>query len=83
MVRFALNLVRLYAVISRPFVPDASDAMLAALKLPEGSADVWPGAAEAALGALPAGHAFEVPQVLFAKIDDAAREAMAAKFAGA
>ncbi|MEM6742160.1 MAG: methionine--tRNA ligase [Pseudomonadota bacterium] len=82
-VRFALNLVRLYAVISRPFVPDASDAMLAALKLPEATAQDWPGDAEAALSALPPGHAFEVPEVLFAKIDDGAREAMAARFAGA
>ena len=31
--RFSLNLIRLYAVLSRPFVPDASDAMLAALGL--------------------------------------------------
>ena len=31
--RFSLNLIRLYAVLSPPFVPDASDAMLAALGL--------------------------------------------------
>jgi methionyl-tRNA synthetase len=78
--RFALNLVRLYAVLSRPFLPDASEAMLKALRL-EG-AD-WPEDVGAALAALPAGHGFETPDVLFAKIDDASREAMAARFAGA
>ena len=31
--RFSLNLIRLYAVLSRPFIPDAADAMLAALGL--------------------------------------------------
>jgi methionyl-tRNA synthetase len=77
--RFALNLVRLYAVLSRPFLPDASEAMLKALRL-EG-AD-WPEDVDAALAALPAGHTFETPDVLFAKIDDASREAMAARFAG-
>ena len=31
--RFSLSLIRLYAVLSRPFLPDASDTMLAALGL--------------------------------------------------
>jgi methionyl-tRNA synthetase len=78
--RFALNLVRLYAVLSRPFLPDASDAMLKALRLEGGD---WPADVAAALAALPAGHGFDTPEVLFAKIDDASREAMAARFAGA
>ena len=68
--RFSLNLIRLYAVISRPFLPDASDAMLAALGL---EAAAWPDNLGAALAALPPGHRFEVPDVLFAKIDDAPR----------
>ena len=37
--RFSLNLIRLYAVLCRPFLPDASDAMLAALGL---DAADWP-----------------------------------------
>ncbi len=78
--RFALNLVRLYAVLSRPFLPDASEAMLKALRLQQAD---WPEDVGAALAALPAGHGFETPEVLFAKIDDASREAMAARFAGA
>jgi methionyl-tRNA synthetase len=77
-----LNLIRLYAILSRPFVPDASDAMFAALGLPAETGDDWPTSAEAALSALPPGHAFTVPEVLFAKITDDARDEMAARFAG-
>ena len=77
--RFGFNLIRLHAVLSRPFLPDASDAMLRALKL---EAADWPADAAEALSALPAGHAFAVPEVLFAKLDDARREALEARFAG-
>ncbi len=78
-IRFALNLIRLYAVLSRPFVPDASDTMLAALGLERAD---WPDDVEAALDTLPAGHGFTVPDNLFAKISDEAREEMEARFAG-
>ena len=78
-VRFALNLIRLYAVLSRPFIPDASAAMLTAMQT---SDDAWPTDINAALSALPAGHAFTVPEVMFAKITDEAREEMATRFAG-
>jgi methionyl-tRNA synthetase len=81
-IRFALNLARLYAIVSRPFLPDASDEILRALGIEDQALD-WPGDLEAALSALPAGHAFEVPENLFSKITDAAREEMAARFAGA
>jgi methionyl-tRNA synthetase len=78
--RFAFNLIRLYATISRPFIPDACDAMLAALHLE--TAD-WPGDVDAALSTLAPGHGFDVPPVLFAKIDDARRAELEARFAGA
>ena len=42
----------------------------------------WPGDIDAALSALPAGHAFAVPDVLFAKITDDQREDWQARFAG-
>jgi len=77
--RFGLNLIRLYAVLSRPFLPDASDAMLAALGL---EAAAWPDNLDAALGAVAGGQAFEVPEVLFAKLDDARAAALAERFAG-
>ncbi len=80
--RVGLNLIRLYAILSRPFVPDASDAMFEALGLPADTENDWPASAEAALSALPPGHAFTVPEVLFAKITDDARDVMAARFAG-
>lgn len=79
-IRMALNLIRLYAVISRPFIPDASDQMLAAINL--SGTESWPDSVEAALTALPAGHAFTTPDVLFAKIADKAREELEARFAG-
>ncbi|MEO1328688.1 MAG: methionine--tRNA ligase [Pseudomonadota bacterium] len=82
-VRTGLNLVRLYGIVSAPFIPDASSAILAALKLPPETANAWPESAEQALDALPAGHAFSVPENLFAKIEDAQREEWAARFAGA
>ena len=80
-IRLALNLIRLYAILSRPFVPDASDAMLAALGI-EGDAEAWPADVAEALSALPPGHRFTVPANLFAKISDEAREEMEARFAG-
>ncbi len=78
--RFALNLIRLYAIVSRPFLPDASDTLLDALGLADAS---WPTDLAAALDALPPGHPFDVPDVLFAKLDDARTAALSARFAGA
>ncbi|MBI1495468.1 methionine--tRNA ligase [Halocynthiibacter styelae] len=77
--RLSLNLIRLYSVLSAPFIPDASAKMLAAMKTE--NAD-WPGDVAEFLAALPAGHAFEVPEVLFAKISDEDREAWQERFAG-
>ena len=78
--RCGLNLVRLYAIVSRPFIPDASDAMFGALGL---SAETgWPEDIAASLSALPAGHAFTVPDNLFRKIEDEERAALEARFAG-
>jgi methionyl-tRNA synthetase len=78
--RLGLNLIRLYAVLARPFLPDTSDAMLRAVGLD--SAD-WPEDVGAALEALRPGQAFSVPEVLFAKLDDARTAELAARFAGA
>jgi methionyl-tRNA synthetase len=78
-VRFALNLIRLYGVLSQPFIPDASAAILAAMQTED---DSWPDDLDTALDTLKAGHAFTVPDVLFAKIADEAREEMQARFAG-
>jgi len=78
-VRFALNLIRLYGVLSAPYIPDASKAILAAVNAKDAT---WPTDLEAALSALPAGHAFTTPEVLFAKITDDRRDELEAQFAG-
>ncbi len=77
-VRFALNLIPLYAVLSEPFIPDAAATMLKAMN----TKAAWPTDISAALETLPAGHAFTVPEVMFAKISDDARDEMQAQFAG-
>ena len=78
-VRLSLNLIRLYAVLSEPFIPDASATMLAAMNA--GGAD-WPASVGDALAALEPGHGFSVPDVLFAKISDEDREGWQERFAG-
>ena len=77
--RFALNLAALYATLSRPFLPDASDAIRGALRLGEAP---WPEDVSRALETLAPGHAFETPGVLFAKIEDARREEWEVRFSG-
>ncbi|HHS89123.1 MAG TPA: methionine--tRNA ligase [Rhodobacteraceae bacterium] len=78
-IRLALNLIPFYAVLSSPFIPQAAQTMLRALHA-EGSQ--WPQDVETSLAALPAGHAFEVPDVLFAKITDEQRENWQERFSG-
>ena len=77
--RLALNLVRLYAVLSAPFIPDAAEGTMEAMHCDDWS---WPGDVKAALEALPAGHAFTTPEVLFRKIADEEREDWQQRFAG-
>jgi len=78
-VRLGLNLIALYARLSSPFIPDAAAAMLAAMNASEAG---WPDDVPAALAALPAGHAFTVPENLFTKITDEQRAEWAERFAG-
>ena len=78
-IRLALNLIRLYAVLSAPFVPDAAAAMLDGMHTRD---DSWPDDVPAALDALKGGHEFTVPEVLFAKITDDQREEWQERFSG-
>ena len=78
-VRLGLNLIRIYAVLSAPFIPDASKALVAAMQTDD---TAWPGDIAQALNALPAGHAFSVPENLFRKITDDERSEWAERFAG-
>ncbi|MCT4610514.1 MAG: methionine--tRNA ligase [Pelagimonas sp.] len=75
----ALNLIRLYAVISAPFIPDAAKDLRQAMQSDDES---WPTDVAAALNILPEGHAFTVPDVTFRKITDAEREEWQDRFAG-
>ncbi len=77
--RLSLNLMRLFAVLSEPFIPDATAAILAAL----GTEDrTWPEDVPAFLAALKPGHAFTTPEVLFRKITDEEREGWQQRFSG-
>ncbi|MEM7720494.1 MAG: methionine--tRNA ligase [Pseudomonadota bacterium] len=78
-IRLALNLIRVYAVLSAPFIPDAAARMLSAMNTLD---TAWPTDMRSALSALPAGHEFTVPDVLFAKISDEDREGWQEAFSG-
>ncbi len=78
-IRLSLNLIRLYAVLSRPFIPDAAAELMAAMQTDD---DTWPADIADALAVLPSGHGFTVPEVTFAKITDDQREDWQERFAG-
>ncbi|SHL53751.1 methionyl-tRNA synthetase [Roseovarius marisflavi] len=78
-IRLALNLIRLYAVLSAPFIPDAAASMLGAMHTED---DRWPDDIGAALETFAPGHGFSVPEVLFSKITDEAREDWQSRFSG-
>ncbi len=78
-IRLALNLIRIYAVLSQPFIPDAAATMMAAM----GSDDwTWPDDVEAAFNHLTPGAGFTVPENLFRKITDEERAEWQERFAG-
>ena len=78
-IRLGLNLIRVYAILSRPFIPDAAAAMMAAM----GSDDwTWPDDLGTAFKTLPAGQGYAVPENLFRKITDEERADWQARFAG-
>ncbi|MFE7566698.1 methionine--tRNA ligase [Streptomyces sp. NPDC057539] len=80
--RTAMNLIHLYAVVSEPFIPASSRAMREAFALTDDTAR-WVTAEEAkALASVPAGTAFTVPPVLFAKISDEDLAAYRERFGG-
>jgi len=78
-IRLALNLIRIYAIISAPFIPDASARLLEAMRVDDTS---WPTDLAGALVHLKPGHAFAVPDTLFAKITDEQREDWESRFSG-
>jgi methionyl-tRNA synthetase len=79
-IRNAINLARLYALVARPFIPDTAERLLEALGVDKDTP--WPASADEALTALPPGHRFSVPDVLFQKIEDAQVAAWTQRFGG-
>ncbi|MEU6957595.1 methionine--tRNA ligase [Streptomyces sp. NPDC045714] len=81
--RTAMNLIHLYAVVSEPFIPTSTAAMRGAFAL-ENDTATWVTAEQAkSLDAVPAGTAFTVPPVLFAKITEEDLESYRTRFGGA
>ena len=78
-IRLALNLIPFYAVLSAPFIPDAAAELMTAMRCDNWG---WPDDVASALTRLPAGHAFDVPEVTFRKITDDERAEWQEKFAG-
>jgi methionyl-tRNA synthetase len=69
-VRTAVRLVRILAVLSWPIIPATAEKMLAALQLPPDQPP-WPHQPAAQeLAALSPGSGFQVPEVLFSKVPD-------------
>ncbi|WP_130799471.1 methionine--tRNA ligase [Streptomyces otsuchiensis] len=80
--RTAMNLIHLYSVVSEPFIPASARAMRDAFAL-EGDTATWvDGERARALDTVPAGTAFTVPPVLFAKITEDDLAAYRERFGG-
>jgi len=78
-IRLSLNLIKLYGVLSAPFIPDAAEKILKALNITDES---WPIDVGEALNSLPENLVFEVPEVMFRKITDEERDTWKKKFSG-
>jgi methionyl-tRNA synthetase len=81
-VRTGLNLVALFAVVSRPFIPFTAEIVAGAVG--EDVSAPWPsGDGEAALSVLEPGRPVQAPPVLFRKVEDAQVAEWTARFGGA
>ncbi|WP_126974567.1 methionine--tRNA ligase [Frigidibacter oleivorans] len=78
-VRTGLAMIRLFAILSRPFIPDAAAEMMRAMHSDDWS---WPEDVQGCLNALQPGQPFEVPDNLFRKIADEEREDWQKRFSG-
>lgn len=81
-VRTGLNLAALFSVLALPLIPRTAGTVLDALGV-DPADRTWPSRdAAALLDALPRGRGFEVPDVLFAKIEDAQVAEWSERFGG-
>lgn len=79
-VRCALNLIALFATLSRPVIPFTADKMFAIFGLDPEDASRWPDDAASALVRFRGGEGFTPPDVLFKKIEDDEIETWRARF---
>ena len=79
-VRCGLNLILLFATLSRPVIPFTSDKMFAVFGVDPEEGARWPQSAGVALRTLKGGEEFTLPEVLFAKIEDEQVEAWRQQF---
>ena len=79
--RTCINLVRTFALASSPFIPFASEKVGGALRLtPREAAGSMAKVGD--LRVLQPGHTFEVPPVLFKRVEEADIEKLTAEFGG-
>jgi len=80
-IRTCINLIRLYAIASAPFIPTTAKTLFDALQLTE--SERHSNMTDATnLGTLKAGRSFEVPPVLIQKIDDDRVAELKAQYGG-
>ncbi len=79
--RAAINLARLYAIVGSPIIPATCARLRESLSVEVGD-DYWPTDAAAELRALPAGHKFQVPPPLFKKIAPEEVADLSARYGG-
>ena len=82
-VRCALNLILLFATLSKPVIPFTAEKMFDVFGLDPETSSAWPESASDALNRLKGGEAFTPPEVLFAKIEDEQVEEWRTKFGAA
>ncbi len=80
-IRTCINLIRLYAIASAPFIPETVERLFEALHLSETERQSTMSAATD-LTILQAGRTFEVPPVLIQKIDDDRVAELKAQYGG-
>ena len=78
-IRLALNLIRIYAILSQPFIPTTSEKLMLAMDCDDWS---WPENVLEAANTLIAGSKFTFPEVLFQKISDEECENWRSQFSG-
>ena len=77
--RTGINLIRVYALLSAPLIPETSSKMLALINAPTNLKWI-DGNSEAELSTLKAGHAFNTPELLFSKIAPEKVQELAQKY---